>query len=136
MTAADTNVLVRLLTGDDPVQAAQARALFEAGDVFIATTVLLETEWVLRGLYRLNADKVTDALEALISLPNVHCQDEPAARQAIAWRRQGLDFADALHLACGRNARRFATFDRALARRAARAGASPVVTDLSADMTG
>jgi predicted nucleic-acid-binding protein len=130
--AVDTNVLVRLLTEDDPAQAAKARALFEAGAVFIATTVLLETEWVLRGLYKREPNVVIDALEALISLPNAQCQDEPALRQAIAWRRGGLDFADALHLATGRDAAQFATFDRALTRRAARAGASPPVVDLSA----
>lgn len=133
MVAVDTNVVVRLLTEDDPAQAAKARALFASGTVFVATTVLLETEWVLRGLYKLEGRRVVDALEALISLPNVRCQDEPAARWAIAWRRQGLDFADALHLAVGRDAERFATFDRAMVRRAARAGAVPAVVDLSVE---
>jgi predicted nucleic-acid-binding protein len=130
--AVDTNVLVRLLTEDDPVQAAKARALFAADAIFIPATILLETEWVLRGLYQRTPNAVIDALEALISLPNVRCQDEPALRQAIAWRRQRLDFADALHLAAGRDAAQFATFDRTLARRAARAGAMSPIVDLSA----
>ena len=51
MTAADTNVVVRLLTGDDPVQSSAARLLFESGTVWIAKTVLLEADWVLRSLY-------------------------------------------------------------------------------------
>ena len=42
MTAVDTNVVVRLLTGDDPAQEAAARALFESGPIWIAKTVLLE----------------------------------------------------------------------------------------------
>ena len=54
MIAADTNVLVRLVTDDEPRQTAQARQLFETETIFLAKTVLLETEWVLRRLYRLD----------------------------------------------------------------------------------
>lgn len=42
--AIDTNVLIRFLTKDDPEQYAKARALIEGGDIFVATTVLLEVE--------------------------------------------------------------------------------------------
>ena len=52
MLAIDTNIIVRLLTNDDPDQAAKAKSLIEGAEVFVATTVLLETEWVLRGAYR------------------------------------------------------------------------------------
>ena len=51
MRAIDTNVVVRYLTGDDPVQAPKARAAVDAGPVFASTTVLLESEWVLRSVY-------------------------------------------------------------------------------------
>jgi predicted nucleic-acid-binding protein len=51
MVAVDTNILVRLLTGDDPKQAAAARSLFASEQIWIAKTVLLETGWVLRSLY-------------------------------------------------------------------------------------
>ena len=51
MRAIDTNVIVRFLTADDLAQAAVARRAIEAGDIFIPTTVLLETEWVLRSGY-------------------------------------------------------------------------------------
>jgi len=34
--AADTNVIVRLLTGDEPRQTDQARRLFEANTIFLA----------------------------------------------------------------------------------------------------
>ena len=50
MIAVDTNVVVRLLAQDDPKQAA-ARTLFAAGPIWIAKTVLLETEWELRTVY-------------------------------------------------------------------------------------
>ena len=45
LIAVDTNVLVRLLTGDDPAQAARAAALFAQEHVFIPKSVLLETAW-------------------------------------------------------------------------------------------
>jgi len=112
--AADTNVIVRLLTGDEPRQSEQARLLFDRETIFLPKTVLLEAEWVLRRLYRLERLRVISALTALVSLPNVRCEDEPAIIQALAWSRDGLDFADAMHVASSRTASRFATFDHAL----------------------
>ena len=53
MLAIDTNVIVRYLTGDHPQQARKARTLIESEHVFVCTTVLLETEWVLRSVYGL-----------------------------------------------------------------------------------
>jgi predicted nucleic-acid-binding protein len=120
--AADTNVVVRLLTDDEPRQTVQARRLFEAETIFLPKTVLLETEWVLRRLYRLDRIPVAKALNGLISLPNVRCEDDAAVRQALAWHREGIDFADALHLASSRTAARFATFDLNMIRTAAKTG--------------
>lgn len=87
--------------------------------MFLPKTVLLETEWVLRRLYRLDRVAVIHALQALVSLPAVRCEDEPAVLQALRWRQEGLDFADALHPASSRTVGRFATFDRALIKLAA-----------------
>jgi predicted nucleic acid-binding protein len=53
-------------------------------------------------------------LETLLSLPNTRCEDEPRVRQALAWNREGMDFADALHLASCQTAERFVTFDQEL----------------------
>ncbi|MEO1003764.1 MAG: PIN domain-containing protein [Cyanobacteria bacterium J06638_7] len=56
---ADTNVLVRLLVNDDPVQAEQAAVLIDASAAcFVPITVALELEWVLRGAYRLPREAV------------------------------------------------------------------------------
>ncbi|MFZ0890528.1 MAG: type II toxin-antitoxin system VapC family toxin [Candidatus Binataceae bacterium] len=118
MLAADTNVLVRLLTGDEPAQAARARALFEREEVLLVKTVILESEWVLRRLYRFDRNRIADALAAAIALPSVACEDVAAVADAIRWMREGLDFADALHLASSRAAGRFATFDGRLVSRA------------------
>jgi predicted nucleic-acid-binding protein len=120
--AVDTNVIVRLLTGDEPRQTEQARRLFATEAVFLAKTVLLESEWVLRRLYRLERPAINRALEGLLSLPNVRTEDEPLLRQALAWNRDGLDFADGVHLASCRTASRFATFDQGMIKAATATG--------------
>ncbi len=48
MIALDSNVIIRLLVADDAVQGERARKLISENEVLIATTVLLECEWVLR----------------------------------------------------------------------------------------
>jgi predicted nucleic-acid-binding protein len=120
--AADTNVVIRLLTDDDPVQTARARQLFETETIFLPKTMLLEAAWVLRRLYDLEPLPVARALDKLISLPNVVCEDEATVRQALIWHHNGMDFADALHLASSRTASRFATFDRRMIKAGAKNG--------------
>jgi predicted nucleic-acid-binding protein len=116
----DTNVVVRFLTGDDKRQAAKARAAIEAGDVFIATTVLLESEWVLRAAYGFAADRIEGAFRALVGLPGVSIEDPARLAQALSWMAGGMDFADALHLTTARGCAAFLSFDRGLAKAAAR----------------
>ena len=118
MIAADTNVLVRFLTKDDPSQAERAAHLFHSEPVFIAKTVLLETEWVLRHAYGLSRDVINAAFCKLLGLPSVSVEDVSAVSKALEWHASGLDFADALHLAASGGARRFATFDQDFAKRA------------------
>src|SRR3954469_11093410 len=64
MLAIDTNLIVRYLTGDHPRQSVKARAVIDGEDVFVCTTVVLETEWVLRSVYGYDAVKVCAALRA------------------------------------------------------------------------
>lgn len=120
MIAVDTNVLVRLLTADDPDQTARAAALFEREAVLIPKTVLLETEWVLRYSYRLDAAGVLTGFVRLLGLPSVTVEDEAAVADALALYERGVDFADALHLSSAKQAAVFATFDSRLKKRAGR----------------
>lgn len=111
MHAVDSNVLVRLLTGDDAEQTQRAAALFQKEEIFIPKTVLLETEWVLRRLYKLKPTVVVSALRKLSGLSNVHIEHPLAVTQALQCCADGMDFADALHLASSHNSSKFATFD-------------------------
>ena len=118
MRAIDTNVIVRFLTADDPKQAQAARRVIEAGEVFIGTTVALETEWVLRAGYRFSSPDISAALRGLGGLPGVSLEEPAEVAQALDWMSEGMDFADALHLARSGHCSAFVTFDRKLAKRA------------------
>lgn len=111
MRALDTNVIVRYLTGDDESQATRARAVVDAGQVLVSTTVLLESEWVLRSAYGYSADEVATALRALAGLPGVFVESPSVLAQALDGVARGMDFADALHLGASSNCEAFLTFD-------------------------
>ena len=126
MTAVDTNVVVRLLTGDDPKQAAAAKALFAAEPIWIAKTVLLETGWVLRSLYGFEQRAIHEAFVKLLGLKNVRIEDEPAVAAALALAVHGIEFADALHVSSKPPGAVFVSFDQSFVRRAPRAGVNGV----------
>ncbi len=122
MIAIDSNVVVRLLVNDDAAQAVRARALLAGGqDVFIAPTVLLETEWVLRAAYGFAPAQIVGWLHALLGLPGVQTSEPLQVAIALAGYAQGLDFADALHPALSPGAQGFYTFDAAFRRKAGKA---------------
>jgi predicted nucleic-acid-binding protein len=130
MISVDTNVLVRLLTGDDPTQEAAVRSLFARQSIWISKTVLLETGWVLRSLYGFEDSAIRDAFTKLLGFHNVQAEDAPSIAAALALTAHGVEFADAMHL-CGRPpGAQFATFDKALVRRASRAGVSGITSVL------
>ncbi len=126
MIAIDTSVVVRFLVNDDREQARRARALIDGEDVFVATTVLLETEWVLRSAYQLPRQELIDALRAFLDLPRVFAQDREGAVEALHWAEQGMDFTDALHLASAAECDTFASFDRGLKQTVVKLGAPAV----------
>jgi predicted nucleic acid-binding protein len=116
MLAIDTNVIVRYLTGDHPEQSPKARALIDAENVFVCTTVLLETEWVLRSVYGFTPAKVAETLLAFAGLPTVALDDPALIAKALDWTVRGMDFADALLLAKAEGCDALATFDRRFAK--------------------
>ena len=118
MLAIDTNIIVRLLTNDDQDQAAKAKSLIAGEDVFISTTVLLETEWVLRGAYRLAKAEVLAALRAFAGIATVRLENPVRAEAALTLAAGGMDFADALHLAGAEGCEAFVTFDQKLVKSA------------------
>jgi len=118
MLAIDTNLIVRYLTGDHPRQSGKARSLIDGNDVFVCTTVLLETEWVLRSVYGYTPAPLAKALAAFAGLARVKLEDAALTATALDWMEKGMDFADALHLARAAGCEAFVSFDQNLAKTA------------------
>lgn len=112
MIALDTNVLVRLVVNDELAQARSAARLIDAKACFIPLTVMLELEWVLRGVYKLERVRIGEVLAALVNVRNLHFESEPLLIRAMEIYRAGTDFADALHHAGAAGCDAFFTFDR------------------------
>ena len=128
MRAVDTNVLVRFYLRDDAVQGRIAARVLAAGDVFIPKTVVLEFEWVLRYVAEQSESKVIECLSHLIALPGITVEDRDEIEAALSHCRNGIDFADALHLAASSACSELLTFDdRGYARRAKKLRLKPAV---------
>jgi len=124
MIAFDTNLLVRAVVADDPAQVAIVRDLVAQDIVFISRTVLLETEWVLRSVYKKPQTDIVKFFKALLEIDNTEVEDASAVGNAFDWYAQGADFADAMHLAvCGSAVMH--TFDKAFCKAAREAGNTP-----------
>ena len=117
MVAVDTNVVVRLLTQDDELQFKKSVKIFKAQDVFIPNTVILETEWVLRFAYQFKLPEICKAFRNLFGLPNVHLTNASLIAQVLRWHENGLDFADAFHLAHSQDYSELYTFDDGFVKR-------------------
>lgn len=126
MLAVDTNIVVRYVVEDDPRQAEKARALIDGEDIFVPTSVVLETEWVLRTVYGFAFPAIARALRTLAGQPSVTLEQALVVRTALAWAEAGVDFADALHMAASRHCTSFVSFDRDLAKIANRVADIPV----------
>ena len=111
------------------LQCDHARALMESGKpLFVASTVLLELEWVLRGFYKLPPETVAAVFNHLLSMSQLQLQDRQALQSACDALAHGFDFADALHHASSRHCDALATFDdTGFAKRAALHGWVPKV---------
>jgi predicted nucleic-acid-binding protein len=114
MLALDTHALARYYVregGSARAQEEVARAVVERGtQLFVAKTVVLELEWVLRGVYGHPPKDVGRVIEHLLSLAHIEVEDRAAVESALGNLRKGLDFADALHHASSRSCEALLTF--------------------------
>ncbi|MBK1724783.1 type II toxin-antitoxin system VapC family toxin [Thiocystis violacea] len=134
MIALDANILARFYVDDpgDPEAAKQrpvARAIMtDSPSLFVPLTVVLELEWVLRAFYRFEAAQIVRVLEHLLGLGHVNTEESERIAAALPLTAEGMDFADALHLAGSHHCEALYTFDdRRFARRARRLGCAPPV---------
>ena len=119
MHAIDTNVLVRLMTRDDPDQLATAEAFVEGG-AWVSHLVLGEALWVLETVYEVPAERRAVAIDMLLNHQSIAIQDADVAAAALDHlrRKPSLGFSDCLILEIARKSGHLplGTFDRALSR--------------------
>ena len=125
MRAVDTNILARWIIGDDPEQFATAAALVDEG-FYLPLTVLMELEWILRSVARMDRSSIATALAATVTTSTISIDDEAGVLWAIERYRRGADWADLLHIISAGNAAAFATFDRRLVRQAGKESPIPI----------
>ncbi len=125
MTGLDTNVLVRYIVQDDPVQSALATQLIEELSVerpgFVALPVVLELVWVLQACYGSSRVQLAQVLAGLLRSRELLVQQADAVAQALNHFQAGsADFTDCLIAALARQqgCERTVTFDRAASRSA------------------
>src|ERR1700687_1191210 len=91
---ADTNVLVRAITGDNEQQSKIAQAELASADVVaLALPALCELVWVLSQGYKIPSEEIADAIQRLINGANV-VVNRPAVEAGLALLDAGGDFAD------------------------------------------
>jgi predicted nucleic-acid-binding protein len=119
MRAIDTNVLVRLIAGDDARQSAAAATFVRAG-AWVSHLVLAETSWVLSSVYELAPEQVASAVEMLLDHEALTVQDADVVARALALFKEhpALGFSDCLVLEVARQAGHIplGTFDRGLSK--------------------
>lgn len=117
MTALDTNLLVRLLTDDDPAQTRRVQAWLEENATprtraYIDHIAMCELAWVLERSYGYARADVLHALASLLEFDVLAVESPALVRRALQWYAAGpADFSDYL-----------------LAARAHAAGHAPVLT--------
>ena len=124
MIGLDTNVLVRLFTGDDAKQRTAAKSFINQNcsaedPAFINRVVLIETVWVLESVYEYSREQIAAAIDTLLRMVRVLTEDADLVRAALATYRRGADFADALIAGVNteNGCSRTATFDRTAAKK-------------------
>ena len=119
MRAVDTNVLVRLITRDDPKQVSSADA-FVAKGAWVSHLVLAETVWVLDSVYKLNSEQIVTAVAMLLNHEHLTIQEADVVATALESfrKRPAVSLTDNLILEVARKNGHVpvGTFDRNFGR--------------------
>jgi predicted nucleic-acid-binding protein len=107
MIGLDTNILVRYLTQDDPIQSPKATEIFERrlteeDPGFVSIVAMVETVWVLERAYGLTTDEIVGAIERVLQTDVLIVENEQEVFTAmIALKEEQGSFADAVIAALG-----------------------------------
>jgi predicted nucleic-acid-binding protein len=119
----DTNVLVRYITQDDPVQSEKATMLLESlragSEGYVTVVSLVELVWVLSRCYASRQGEICQVLESLMHTKHVIVQDSEIVWKALRNFKEGkADFPDCLikHTSFDAGCSSVVTFDLKAAR--------------------
>lgn len=119
MIGLDTNIVVRYLTHDDPVQTPAAvrlvESLSEASPGFLSLIVVAELVWVLESAYRFKKSEVEQVLATLLRSKELVIERAEVVAQALRrFSASRADFVDCVIERCGNAAEcdYTVTFDR------------------------
>ena len=107
MIGLDTNILVRYLAQDDPVQSPKATYLIEqqlneANPGYVSVIAMVETVWVLDRAYKLTDQEIAAAIERMLQTDVLVVESEQDVFTAMIALKEGAGgFADALIAALG-----------------------------------
>lgn len=125
MIGLDTNVLVRYVAQDDPVQSAKATDLVESLSVaspgFIAMVSVVELVWVLQSCYASSKGEIVHVIDTLLRTKELTVEHADIVWQALRrFTNANADFADCLIERCAHAAGcdYIVTFDRKAAKTA------------------
>ncbi len=114
----DTNVLIRHLVGEPPVQAAAATEfLHTETELFVVDLVSAETVYVLESFFEAPRSQVAAAIRSLVGMASVTVVDAAIIRRTVeVYETDRLDFAEAYLVACAESTGvdTVVSFDRAI----------------------
>jgi predicted nucleic-acid-binding protein len=101
MIGLDTNVLVRYLAQDDPVQSPKANALIESLSSerpgYVTQVALVEVVWVLSKCYDAQREDIVRVIETLLRTKELAVEASETVWKALrAFASSSADFADCL----------------------------------------
>ncbi len=101
MIGLDTNVLVRYIAQDDPIQSSKATELIEqlsdAEPGFISLVSIVELVWVMQGRYSATKEETIAVLDKLLRICTLLIENADIVLNAVRiYARSDADFADCL----------------------------------------
>lgn len=125
MIGLDTNILLRYLAQDDPVQSLRAteiitQQLSEQEPGFVSLVTILEVFWVLKSIFKRSRQNLASDIEKLLSADTLEVQNEQEVYNGVVALRTGTgSFEDALvgSLGIWRGCSTTLTFDEDAARK-------------------
>jgi predicted nucleic-acid-binding protein len=101
MIGIDTNIMLRVLLDEDPIQSLQARKLLsnlsESNPGYVSVTVLSEIYWVLFNRYNVPKAELILTIRTMLNLPAFEFESFEAVLRALdRFANANVDFPDVL----------------------------------------